>query len=580
MAAGEDLWVMNRREVNLSAVSLTHQQVFAGSGAADPFIAISDWPHPVQYFVGRNGSGKSRTAKLIAGALAGRFLSTDRLVGLMNFTNYEFGAVPAEYRGVPTARRDRDFMQRESTDAGGATAELAALREQPEVALRVAAFIKRALGRLIELREVSGFLDPYVSLDGVEYSLLRDEGHGLRELVVLLAAAYRQEWDLLVVDEPELHLHPAMARLWLAELNKECAASGRRAIVVTHEPTTLRPRNRHDLSAIWLFSNGRPPVCVGDAVLDVQEERVAASLKENPSLMSALAFSPRPVLVEGVTDVAALAVALERTQAPEVTAQTDLVECGGSGKVGLWLEICRKLRLDVKAVGDLDAVFAGEVQRVMDADETVVEAYKTIFYADPPTTGTVLRSLIQEANKQGIPADPKSRAIWLSGLVGNVHAEKRDRLLAIWRDAGLWLHPAGTLEDALAMRPQDKGAPQAAAAAQSTGNLDDVARWCAYELDPHGDLEHLLNVVVEQLAHSVMTFERSNPGVPYRMPAGEQGAALSRLAEVESLEGGRSRITLKAPRKFQGYWLEFSRESATSELELHPPVGGIATVEA
>lgn len=103
-----------------------------------------------------------------------------------------------------------------------ATEELYALDEQPDVLLRVAAFIRRVLRRTIELRERAGYLDPVVVVGTEEYSLLREEGHGLRELVILLAATYRDDWSLLVVDEPELHLHPAMVRLWLSELQTEC----------------------------------------------------------------------------------------------------------------------------------------------------------------------------------------------------------------------------------------------------------------------------------------------------------------------------------------------------------------------
>lgn len=123
-----------------------------------------------------------------------------------------------------------------------AAEELYALREQPDVWLKVAAFLKRSLGRTIQLREASGFLDPHVLVGGIEYSLFREEGHGLRELVLLLAATYRDDWSLLVVDEPELHLHPSMARLWLAELQRECTDRGRRCLVVTHEPSLLRMR--------------------------------------------------------------------------------------------------------------------------------------------------------------------------------------------------------------------------------------------------------------------------------------------------------------------------------------------------
>jgi hypothetical protein len=489
----------------------------------------------------------------------------------MSFVTYGWGSVPGDYRGVPISEQDRQHMNAVTRGIGSATEELYALKEQPEVWLRVAAFLRGALGRSVELRESAGFLDPYVRVGDVEYSLLRDEGHGLRELVVLLAATYRKDWPLLVVDEPELHLHPSMARIWLAELNRECSASGRCAIVVTHQPSLVKPQSAEDLKAIWLFAAGSRPLRVSDQVLPVQEERVTASLSENPQLVSQLVFSPRPVLVEGIHDAAAMTTALGRTQPAEVVAQTDLVDCGGSGSVGLWLEICQKLNLDVKAVADLDACFTNEVQRVMDSMPQVQGAYRNEFMVEPPRTHKVLEPLIQEANRQKIATDEKSRAAWLSGATfdGSGFAARRNKLLSIWQDAGLWLHPQGTLEQVLSI--PSKGVAQAKVAASVPSPIDDVVQWCAYRLDPSGDLELMLNVAAERAAHAIMEAERTSPGVVFRAPVGGNAVADARLLRVDPVQDGRYRLTVIAPQQFIGYWLEFSRDTPSSDLQLQPP---------
>lgn len=115
------------------------------------------------------------------------------------------------------------------------------------------------------MRELTGFLDPVVKMGDTEYSLFREEGHGLRELVVLLTAIYSDDWRLLVLDEPELHLHPSVARLCIGELERECARSDRRAIIVTHEPSLIAPTSSTDLVgnlavSRWMSScvNGHP----------------------------------------------------------------------------------------------------------------------------------------------------------------------------------------------------------------------------------------------------------------------------------------------------------------------------------
>ncbi|MFJ3400532.1 ATP-dependent nuclease [Streptomyces microflavus] len=536
-------------------------------------MTIDDWSIPVTFFVGRNGSGKSKAAHAIAQRreYEVRILSTDRLAGIMSYSVRPWGSEPGEMKGVPIGDKERKQMRQLSPNSGMGNEELYALKEQPEVWLRVAAFLRRALGRSIELRENSGFLDPYVRVGAVEYSLLREEGHGLRELVILLAAVYRQDWKILIVDEPELHLHPSMARLWVTELSAECARSGRRAIVVTHEPTLLKPKSTDDLAAIWHFAANQPPTRLSQHVLAAQSARVTASLQGNPQLVSQLVFSPRPVLVEGPHDVAALTVSLARTQPPEVVAQTDLVECGGSGGVALWFEICLKLGLDVKAVADLDSCFAPEVKRTMDSILHVTEGYRDELATDPPTTTNALKPLISAMDAASIQKDPKSRGKWLALSVpeGSGNAIRKQKLLEVWRNAGLWLHPQGNLEDVLSITT--KGGDQARLAASEAGPIDEVSNWCAYSLDLMGDVYALLGATVERMAHSLMEVQRLNPGIQLRNTVGSSSTGDARIARVEPVSSDVHRITVMAPREFSGYWVEFSRETPSSELNLRPP---------
>ncbi|WP_369745691.1 AAA family ATPase [Paenarthrobacter sp. AMU7] len=558
----------------LSEVTLAFNDVFPGT-TSDTFFETKGWEYPVSYFVGRNGSGKSRTAKLVAEHLGGSYLSTDRLSGLMSFSNWGWTSVPAmdSYKGVPLGDTERSQAAGLSAQGSGVGA-LYALKDQPEVWLRVAAFLRRALGRVIELRESAGYLDPYIRVGGSEYSLLRDEGHGLRELVILLTAAYREDWTLLVVDEPELHLHPAMARLWLSELENECRRRNSRAVVVTHEPTMLKPATAGDLGAVWYFSADRPSQRLIDHVGTELQGRVTSSLKTNPQLISQLVFSPRPVLVEGVHDVAALTTSLERTQPPEVVAQTDLVECGGSGAVALWFAISHSLGLDVRAVADLDACLASEVQAVMDRSPDVVSKYRSVLLAEPPRSHVILRPLIEEMNNQSVPASPKQRAAWLAASVapGTGHEARLTQFQDIWRDAGFWLHPQGTLEDVLSITA--KGREVAQEAASRPGPIDDVARWCAFELDAMGDVEILLGAAVERIAHAIMEALRVEPLTQFTSPVGGSSISDSRLVDVTPLGDGRHRITVKKPEAFSGQWVDFSRDTPSNFLQLNKADGG------
>lgn len=552
-------------------------EVFRSPGVPkeEPYLTLDEWASPVTYFVGRNGTGKSRTARALARNTGGRLLPTDRLFAITGFQGGGIANMPADYRGIPIGESEASTirswaLQPNNKGALEAIENLYLLREQPDVLLRVAAFVRRALGRSVELRERSGYLDPHVRLEGVEYSLFREEGHGLRELVILLTATYRNDWKVLVIDEPELHLHPAMARLWVTELEQECRRTDRHAVVITHEPSLLKPKSVDDLASLWLFQPGIAPKRFYDNILEIQRERISASLIQYPDIISHIAFSPRPVLVEGPHDVAALTTALRRTQPPEVAAQTDIVACGGSGTVALWFEVCTKLGLDVRAVADLDACLAPEVTRTMDSLKKVTDLYASELAAEPARTGTVLRPLIAAMDRDEIAKDPKSRAAWLAVKPWSSGDQvRKDKLIDIWRTAGMWLHPQGTLEDVLNI--STKGVMEAQAAAATAGPLDQVAAWCAYRLDPSGDVFALLGLMVERIAHEVIEALRLSPDARFSRLIGPTSESDSRLVDIEPTGEGRHKLTVRAPAEFAGYWVEFSRDTPSRDIVLAVP---------
>jgi hypothetical protein len=558
----------------LQAVQLSESEIFSSSQAPGDgnYLYIDDWSHPVTYFVGRNGSGKSRAGRVIAQKVPGSlYLSTDRLLGWMNVRTNTYGATINDFQGVPLIRdANASHYNQQNRISGMATEQLSVLREQPEVGLRVAAFIQKALGRVINLRETAGFLDPFIQLGSREYSLLRDEGHGLRELVVLLTAVYRKDWSLLVVDEPELHLHPSMTRLWISELDRECSSSGRNALVITHEPTIVRPTSADHLRSMWLFDVGRYPLTIASRIDQSMADRVSATLRTNPQLVSQLVFAPRPVLVEGPSDVIAMTTAISRLKEPSVVAQTEFVPCGSSNNVALWFSIARDLGLGVRAVADLDAILNNDVQRIIDQSATLQTRYRNELFAEPPVTHVSLRPILDAANEEKVAKDPKSRARWLADLSAAESGvvSRRDKLIEVWREEGLWLHPQGTLEDVLKI---EKGKADVAEASNIEGDIDAVVDWCAFELDTHGEVAALLRLAVERIANSINQAHGVNPGATFHEPVGNTAVSDARMVNVEPLENGRHRLTVKLPSEFAGHYLDFDRTTPVSEMFLLAP---------
>ena len=52
------------------------------------------------------------------------------------------------------------------------------------------------------------------------YRLDREECHGIKELLVLLTHLYNDKYSYLIIDEPELNLHPQYQAFFMREVRK------------------------------------------------------------------------------------------------------------------------------------------------------------------------------------------------------------------------------------------------------------------------------------------------------------------------------------------------------------------------
>jgi hypothetical protein len=234
------------------------------------------------------------------------------------------------------------------------------------------------------------------------------------------------------------------------------------------------------------------------------------------------------------------------------------------------VRIAKSLEIDIRAVADLDAIFTSDVQKTIDRSPALQARYREELFAEPPVTHVALRPLIEAANQAGAGKDERSRARWLadlnlkeSGLIS-----RRNKLIEVWRAEGLWLHPQGTLEDVLGI---EKGRAQPDIAASTPGAIDIVSNWCAFELDPRGELEHLLGAAVERIANNINQAQGVDPAATFDRPVGTTASIDERLAGIEHLPNGKYRLTVKLPIQFAGYWLDFDRDTPPSGMHLSCP---------
>ena len=186
-----------------------------------------------------------------------RLLSTDRL-GAMEQTDHLRYFIGDNFSSG-YSRSTLDSSQRGGTEESGIST-FALLEKRLDVLMRIEATLSHLFGRDIKLEYEDGNLVPRVSRreGGEPYRLDRDECHGIKEILVLLSHLYDNRKKCLIIDEPELNLHPQFQSFFMQEVRKvagdpDSGADKKIIFLITHSPFILDIRSEGRLEVSHIF---------------------------------------------------------------------------------------------------------------------------------------------------------------------------------------------------------------------------------------------------------------------------------------------------------------------------------------
>ena len=135
-------------------------------------------------------------------------------------------------------------------------------------------------------------------------------GTGMLQVLTIHAALLHAEGTVVLLDEPDAHLHPWLVDKMLRHLLEFARASGSQLIATTHSVNLIRAADRHRLSVLV---NGRQTLLADEK--DAEMAQRAVELLEPEDLVLAPA-APGVLYVEDYTDIALLRAWAERLGHP------------------------------------------------------------------------------------------------------------------------------------------------------------------------------------------------------------------------------------------------------------------------
>ncbi|GAC1336384.1 MAG: hypothetical protein NVSMB26_22860 [Beijerinckiaceae bacterium] len=332
----------------------------------------------VMFLVGPNGSGKSRFAEALRSNLANsRLLGTDRMQGMVRNEGMGIWGAPFEH-GLDKAYFGN--LKGHAANLGFAVDTFVLLEERLGLRLRVEATLSHLFDRNIILEWDSGRLVPKAMLGrtGASYRLDKDECHGIKELLILLTHLYNQDHRYLVIDEPELNLHPQFQSFFMQEVRSTAGdptsdPAKKAIILITHSPFILDFKSVDDLRSVISFDlkHSLPRSLMG---LSAEESVKFATLIPRLNVHhKQFFFSDNPIFVEGTSDTQLISAIQECRGASIAAAGSCIIDAGGCEEVNKYLEICAALDKQAHFLYDLDSLFLGSLRACIRDDGEVSE---------------------------------------------------------------------------------------------------------------------------------------------------------------------------------------------------------------
>ncbi|MER8846029.1 ATP-dependent nuclease [Mesorhizobium australicum] len=337
--------------------------------------------------VGPNGSGKTRALRSIQKAIRAR------------------GAEAGHVRFLPAGRTGPLERYRAATDSPGVgstageafyghisyrsqwheiesvVGDLLNLDQRPDLRIKVETRLQQLFERGIDFQwSQAGLGMSFTAMSGNARYHSGLEASGITQLVSLLAAIYDDTIRTLIVDEPEISLHPQLQAFILEEMELvagDWADPGKKRILIsTHSPSFLPLRSLADLPGIVFFGGAVDCRQIDPANGLLLSSKLGDFVARTSLSHRQALFAERILLVEGPSDEIVAARTARRLDLKIEARNTQILPALGKGEFREARKLFTEIGMRVTVLADLDAL-ADDNRLVNDfsgADEAIMIA--------------------------------------------------------------------------------------------------------------------------------------------------------------------------------------------------------------
>ncbi|MBW8034404.1 MAG: AAA family ATPase [Planctomycetes bacterium] len=259
---------------------------------------------------------------------------------------------------------------------------------------------------------------------------------------------------LIIIDEPELHLHPKWQRTLIDLFQTMAEDTGNQFILATHSPALITEKTIDSVLRVYSDNTGSSKVMkiVNESIGDARDILHIVNSHHNEKLF----FADRVVLVEGPTDRLIFESMIGKYLAKKEIV-IEVLDVGGKHNFDKYINFLNSIEVKNAIVGDLDYVFdiGNEVIKKLfltdyqGIDEKIIKKKKS---KDRKTLAEKLESAL-ETNQLGELKEfwkyLKSRQYKLRGDLSRIEKQTLDDFINELRERLIFILRQGEIEDYL-----------------------------------------------------------------------------------------------------------------------------------
>ncbi|PYD46368.1 ATP-dependent nuclease [Novacetimonas pomaceti] len=341
-------------------------QLIGGEGK-DALLRINPY---ITTLVGPNGSGKTRALRAIKTELLNleTLKTSNRKIHFLSagrsspFENYRASANSPHGMSSGDAAVGQATWATQWWKFESVTGDLLALDSRPDLKLKVEARLQQLFDRSVELKWTqNGMTVRIISvLNGDDYAA-NYEASGILQLVALLSAIHNDNIGALLIDEPEISLHPQHQAFLLEEMEHVAGDPSdpkkKLIIIATHSASMLALRRIDDLPKIIFFTSVKQaPTQVSSGADILKRSKLAALIARLGTTHRTAMFAEHILLVEGPSDEIITSQLARKLGLRLLARNAQILPVTGKGEFIEAAKLFHLMNKRVALLADLDAL--------------------------------------------------------------------------------------------------------------------------------------------------------------------------------------------------------------------------------